>query len=807
MPDAPEIYETCRDACVRIDTLGGDCGSGFIVRHPTETSPEHGDNRFVVTAGHLFEYPHEITTPAVMGSTPSSVVLDSIVLDEASATTMEIRIQVLRDFGDTAGTAITLSDVTITSYISWVPAAPLALVNDSSAFWPDNFSGLTVTPSYSSSEWQDNTGFTTILTSNPSAHAPTLSLMCTGTFAYFTVSFNVVQDGVASSVRVAAHVASPLTPRTAFVHLSNVNQTGRAAILPARLIAIDGRNDMALLRVNNRDFSTYYDLSEHAYVELESGERDTRIGEPVHIVGDSLCADYASISSGVVRDPKHFGEDGVILESLLVDTSAQSGNSGSMMVNDRARVVGMLTFSFVEDDSNGDLHGLETMGGGPTRFMLHEMLQQVVPRYDAALSTSDSNAYEPELIVFRKPFLGITLQLNSISEWFNMPTELLNDLAGFEVASVEGTFVSNSSTVSTTTTVGASYTDVAHTPSSASYTGHSGSWQHLNFSSNVYSGDTLNAVSVKLHSLATENADMYLELYVESVSQHGAGSSASGNGQHLSSLAVSSQHVILTPTNHPTATDVSFEFNPAVVIDAAKFYYIKVKEDASTSTNLDIYLSIPGILGAGIHHGGASGNSGTLQHATVLTRMGVTTYNLATVTPFLDNILSESVIFVRSMHYHDGNAWRTVEFGVAPRQSTLARVLLVADRLATPNAATGHDEFRAHVTYYTLVQGAWVRRTLTNVLLYARDSSGAPVYAYPSLYDRPLLFAPQTARARRPRRAWSPEPGAERVRRLRSFADGAARAGSMIRRPTLTAQTLGGRRARRARADGAAAMI
>ena len=225
------------------------------------------------------------------------------------------------------------------------------------------------------------------------------------------------------------------------------------------------------------------------------------------------------------------------------------------MVNNRARVVGMLTFSFTSADASGDTKGHETFGGGPSLFMLREMVRQVVPRYrEAVAAIAESGGSEhPELIRYRKPFTGLQLTLNSTKNWYTLPYDIVHDLAGFQITGHEGTF------------------------------------------------------------------------------------------------------------------------------DSA----------------------------------------------------------------LADLVADAGILFIRAMHFYDAGAWQQVEFGVAPHQQTLARVLYAADRLATLHDSSQQYEFRVHVTYYTLVNNEWTRRVATNVLLYARDSGGDPLHPYPTLYDRSRFIGPQ----------------------------------------------------------------
>ena len=167
----------------------------------------------------------------------------------------------------------------------------------------------------------------------------------------------------------------------------------------------------------------------------------------------------------------------------------------------------------------------------------------------------------------------------------------------------------------------------------SSTTGFTSGWQHINFTSNALTGDTLNNISIDLSS-ATGNLTLELELYVESTVYHGNGVSANPNTalSGLTKAYTSSQIDIDNTTNGL----VEFPFT-GVEIDKSKYYYIWVKQVGSSGNNVNIKFAPTSIVHPDVH-GGAGNNSGTLNHVVNITTPGATSSTISRTEDFVGDI-------------------------------------------------------------------------------------------------------------------------------------------------------------------------
>lgn len=110
---------------------------------------------------------------------------------------------------------------------------------------------------------------------------------------------------------------------------------------------VDGAGDVGLIRVP--------DISGHAYLSFRDDDLD--VGARCFLVGNPKAVDMQSIAEGVVRDPHYTDVDGdACTDNILIDGAGYAGNSGSPIVDDEGKAVGIYTFGY---------SGTEALGGGP----------------------------------------------------------------------------------------------------------------------------------------------------------------------------------------------------------------------------------------------------------------------------------------------------------------------------------------------------------------------------------------------------------------------------------------------------------
>lgn len=131
--------------------------------------------------------------------------------------------------------------------------------------------------------------------------------------------------------------------------LTVILTTGEA--LPARLVAGDARQDLALLRVENGDMPM-----------ADWGDsKQVRPGEWVVAIGSALGDFPNSVTVGVVSGVNRaleLDEDMVIEGLIQTDAAINKGNSGGPLVNVRGEVIGINTYIIREGRSSGVAEGI-----------------------------------------------------------------------------------------------------------------------------------------------------------------------------------------------------------------------------------------------------------------------------------------------------------------------------------------------------------------------------------------------------------------------------------------------------------------
>jgi len=149
----------------------------------------------------------------------------------------------------------------------------------------------------------------------------------------------------------------------------------------------------------------YYNIQfDIAILELEDNEleiigipfgnnRNIKIGEPVISVGNPLSNDPHSYSFGVIRDNNYIYQySNNAYETVLVDASTYSGNSGGMLLsidNDKnIYIIGMLQFGFIHSAEIDGVSNIvrvpaESFGGGLSakkmEFIIEKALESKIP--------------------------------------------------------------------------------------------------------------------------------------------------------------------------------------------------------------------------------------------------------------------------------------------------------------------------------------------------------------------------------------------------------------------------------------------
>ena len=109
---------------------------------------------------------------------------------------------------------------------------------------------------------------------------------------------------------------------------------------PAKVLARDPINDIAILKIDSRDYLPYVKLADSSNLDL---------GEPVIAIGNTLGEFRNTVSVGVVSGLSRFitahndtsGEAAFLRGLIQTDAAINPGNSGGPLVNTEGRVIGI----------------------------------------------------------------------------------------------------------------------------------------------------------------------------------------------------------------------------------------------------------------------------------------------------------------------------------------------------------------------------------------------------------------------------------------------------------------------------------
>ncbi len=145
----------------------------------------------------------------------------------------------------------------------------------------------------------------------------------------------------------------------------NGNQTVHK-VFPGRLVGYDAYADVAVLKVDG--------LTTQQFLSWGSS-RQTPIGSRVYVLGNPQGNDEDSFAAGIVRDNRYSGEFPLFyVESVLMDTSIISGNSGGPLLNAIGQVIGL---------SNYAIGGKNDFGGGAAQYIAQKIVDRIIA-YDRA---------------------------------------------------------------------------------------------------------------------------------------------------------------------------------------------------------------------------------------------------------------------------------------------------------------------------------------------------------------------------------------------------------------------------------------
>ena len=150
-----------------------------------------------------------------------------------------------------------------------------------------------------------------------------------------------------------------------FVSVTQVNGSPMDnLVIQASNIYVDAAGDIAVIKLPG--------IMTQSYLEW-GNSLNTSPGNQCFAIGNPLASDQQSICEGIVRD-NTFVKYPIAVESILTSVSSYSGNSGSPIVNQHGKVLGILTFG-IQGDANADV---STLTGGPSQRIAQRVVDDMI---------------------------------------------------------------------------------------------------------------------------------------------------------------------------------------------------------------------------------------------------------------------------------------------------------------------------------------------------------------------------------------------------------------------------------------------
>jgi S1-C subfamily serine protease len=184
----------------------------------------------------------------------------------------------------------------------------------------------------------------------------------------FSSGFFVSESGwIVSSAHgfLDGNVVTKHNANSLYVSITNMNGfADNNMVVQADSLYIDAAGDLAVIKVPGVMSQSY----------LEWGDiTNASPGDRCFVIGNPLASDQQSISDGIVRD-REFVKFPNPLESILTSVSSYSGHSGSPIVNERGKVLGVLTFG-IQNSANADV---STLTGGPSQRIAEPIVNAMI---------------------------------------------------------------------------------------------------------------------------------------------------------------------------------------------------------------------------------------------------------------------------------------------------------------------------------------------------------------------------------------------------------------------------------------------
>lgn len=202
----------------------------------------------------------------------------------------------------------------------------------------------------------------------------------------------------------------------------------RFRILPMRIVGVDVHADIAVLEFK----CNILNPSKTVTLEFDNN-RAQRIGDVCWTSGNPLGSDESSFVAGTLRDNKLSGVNGLfIIELVSHDLLIYANNSGSPVINDEGKVIGICSYTYDNRTTQDPLTGF---AGGCGSYMMKSIVYNLIDGRHSSIITSNEqvDGYYP-YYQYQKPYFGDTKILVITSNYLltNYPDNYRNlDVVGF----------------------------------------------------------------------------------------------------------------------------------------------------------------------------------------------------------------------------------------------------------------------------------------------------------------------------------------------------------------------------------------
>lgn len=206
----------------------------------------------------------------------------------------------------------------------------------------------------------------------------------------------------------------PIRRGRIFVRVYNVNGCGKSFVYEASLVGVDGAGDVAVLKIDftlpwNKD-KCLPELKKVRFLEWGKS-RCYEIGKPVYSIGNAFCSDPQSFACGCVRDNRYANPLQAAFEAITTDLAIGKGFSGSPLLDEYGKVIGIATFQLDGDNGFTTLFNITTLNsyaGGPSQ-QFAECIVKTLIEADKGCITKKVELCESDLgnfFRYVKGFLG-----------------------------------------------------------------------------------------------------------------------------------------------------------------------------------------------------------------------------------------------------------------------------------------------------------------------------------------------------------------------------------------------------------------